>query len=88
MTADYKGTAVDQTLTAFADGHGKQAGDPVKAAHRIFDFVTGTGLGEGKTGLLRLPLGPDCWRRANNKVESLRENLDQTREAAFGTDFD
>ncbi|KAH8807147.1 putative short chain oxidoreductase/dehydrogenase [Xylogone sp. PMI_703] len=88
LTADYKGTVLDHTLSAFTNMHGKQAGDPAKAAARIFDFVTGTGLGEGKTGLLRLPLGPDCWKRANDKVESLRENLDMAKEAAFSTDFD
>ncbi|RFU26543.1 hypothetical protein B7463_g9802, partial [Scytalidium lignicola] len=88
MTPDYKGTILDQTLTAFHNLHEKQQGDPAKAANRIFDFVNGTGTGLGKTGLLRLQLGPDCWERANNKTLSLRENLEQTKEVAFSTDFD
>ncbi|KAH8800463.1 putative short chain oxidoreductase/dehydrogenase [Xylogone sp. PMI_703] len=84
----YKDTILDQTIGGFYSLHGKQAGDPEKAAERIFDVVTGTGLGAGKTGLLRLPLGPDALQRATNKADSLKKNLDDMRDIALSTNFE
>jgi hypothetical protein len=83
----YKGTTIDQVLQVFQSSDGKQAGDPVKAVERIIDVVQGTGVGAGKTGCLRLPLGRDCMARAKVKVEELRTNLDEMEEIACSTDF-
>lgn len=56
----YKGTIVDQVHQNFIRQSGKQPGDPEKAAQRIFEAVTGTGMGEGKGEFLRVILGKGC----------------------------
>ncbi|RHZ46332.1 putative short chain oxidoreductase/dehydrogenase [Aspergillus thermomutatus] len=83
----YEGTAIDQVLQVFQRGDGTQAGDPVKAVERIIDVIQGTGVGAGKTGLLRLPLGRDCMSRARVKMDELTKNLDEMEEIACSTDF-
>jgi hypothetical protein len=40
--------------------HGKQPGDPRKAAQRIFEIVHGEGMAKGKKWPKRLPLGSDA----------------------------
>jgi hypothetical protein len=66
---------------------GKQKGDPVKGAARIFEVVTGTGLGKGLGDVLRLPLGDDCVGRMETKVKGLQDVLGKTREIAGSTGF-
>lgn len=87
MTEDYVGTPVDFMLHAFRSSNGSQQGDPVKAAARILDVVSGTGMGVGKENLLRLPLGPDCYDRFEAKCDSLRENLVQMKDIAYSTNY-
>ena len=87
MTDDYLGTPVDAMVHAFRSSNGSQQGDPVKAAARILDVVSGTGMGAGKENLLRLPLGPDCYDLFEAKCDSLRDNLLQTKEIAYSTNY-
>ena len=64
-----------------AAGSGKQAGDPVRAAHAMLDTV------EMEHPPLRLPLGSitvDRWRK---KVEQLGQAADQWEQVARGADF-
>lgn len=75
-------------MEAYRSYEGKQPGDPVKAAERILDVVNGTGMGTGKTNLLRLPLGKDCLTRARTKLEGLIRNIDEMEAIASSTDFD
>ncbi|KAK1473178.1 hypothetical protein CCUS01_17242 [Colletotrichum cuscutae] len=85
MSAFYEGTA--------AEG---QAGDPVRAARQMFDFVTGEGLAEvveekeeGKGGrFLRLPLGKAAVKTAREKVEDLERNIDAVAHIANACDFE
>lgn len=84
----YKGTPLDVALEKFTSMDQKQAGDPVKASEIIYDVVTGTGVGVGKTGFQRLPLGPDCYQRSDSKIQRLKENLDAFREVGTTTNFD
>ncbi|GFF34871.1 uncharacterized oxidoreductase C162.03 [Aspergillus udagawae] len=83
----YEGTTIDQVLQVFQSSNGKQPGDPVKAVERIIDVVQGTGIGAGKTGYLRLPLGRDCIARAKGKLEEVRKNLDEMEAIACSTDL-
>ncbi|KAK2798832.1 hypothetical protein FQN50_008693 [Emmonsiellopsis sp. PD_5] len=88
LTKDYEGTPLQTVVESLNPAGPRPRGDPVKAAARIIDVINGTGVGEGKTDLLRLPLGPDCMQRARTKVESLRTNLDAMEEIALSTDYD
>ncbi|KAH8691643.1 putative short chain oxidoreductase/dehydrogenase [Talaromyces proteolyticus] len=84
----YKGTPLDLILQKFHGMDQKQAGDPLKGCEIIYDVVTGTGVGEGKTHLLRLPIGPDFYQRADDKLSSLKENIDAFRTVGVMTNFD
>ncbi|KAJ6134661.1 short-chain dehydrogenase/reductase SDR [Penicillium sp. IBT 18751x] len=87
LRKDYIGTPVDEALQAFKSRNGSQEGDPMKAAQRIFEVVTGTGMGAGKEDYLRLMLGPDCHARFQKKTHALQENLDQMKEISHSTSY-
>ena len=84
----YKDTAVEKAAQALKDMDGKQVSDPVKGAERIFEVITGTGMGKGKTGYLRCMIGRDCWERATTQVKSVQENLMAMEEIAGSTKFE
>ncbi|KAF7551357.1 hypothetical protein G7Z17_g5058 [Cylindrodendrum hubeiense] len=67
--------------------HGKQPGDPEKAVQRIYEVVTGTGLGAGMANQLRVPLGSDCFAMLQNKVQQLTGTVEKGREVAISTDY-
>jgi hypothetical protein len=87
MNKDYAGTPLEHVLQAFKSNNRNQAGDAVKCAQRILEVVDSTGMGVGKENLLRLPLGPDCYKRFQTKIDTLQENLLQTREIAHSTSY-
>lgn len=87
MNKDYAGTPLEQVLQAFKSNKGAQPGDAVKCALRILEVVEGTGMGAGKAHLFRLPLGPDCHKRFQTKVDTLQENLLQTKDIAHSTAY-
>ncbi|KAH8179088.1 short chain dehydrogenase domain-containing protein [Sarocladium implicatum] len=85
---DYKTGSVGKTLAVFDQSHGKQSGDPAKAADRIVELVTGEGIGGKLKGkVLRVPLGPDCFKMLDGKTQKLREDVLLSREVAESTDF-
>ncbi|GKZ35629.1 hypothetical protein AbraIFM66950_006329 [Aspergillus brasiliensis] len=91
LNADYVGTPVEAALKLIKAKHGKQEGDPDKAAQRILEVVTGTGMAEGREdlkGFLRVPLGPDCWKRFSGKIEGVKANLEIMKDIAHSTNFD
>ncbi|EED16354.1 short chain oxidoreductase/dehydrogenase, putative [Talaromyces stipitatus ATCC 10500] len=88
MTKDYEGTPLHATLNSFRAYNGNQPGDPAKGMRRVVEVVEGTGLGEGKQGLLRLPLGADCLERAYSKVSALQRDLDGFDSIARSTNLD
>ncbi|KAJ5183168.1 short-chain dehydrogenase/reductase SDR [Penicillium capsulatum] len=85
MNEDYVGTPLDHVLQAFRSNTRSQPGDAVKCAQRILEVVEGTGMGAGKGDLLRLPLGSDCYKRFQTKIDTMQENLLQTKEIAHST---
>ena len=87
MNKAYEGTTLETILNKFKSSDGKQQGDPVKAAQRILEVVTNTGMAAGKEGFLRVPLGQDCYERFRVKCESMQENLLQMKEIAHSTSF-
>lgn len=87
MNQDYAGTPLDHVLQKFKSNEGAQPGDAAKCAQRIVDVVDGTGIGAGKTDLLRLPLGADCYGRFQTKIQNLQENLLQAKDIAHSTGY-
>lgn len=87
MNKDYSGTSLEHVLQAFKSNKGTQPGDVVKCAQRVLEVVEGTGMGAGKGGLFRLPLGPDCYKRFQAKIDNLQENLLKTKEIAHSTSY-
>jgi hypothetical protein len=87
MNEAYAGTPLEATLQAFKSNDGKQLGDPAKAAQRILEVVTNTGMAAGKESFLRVPLGEDCYERFRVKCESMRENLLQMKDIAHSTNY-
>lgn len=88
MNKDYAGTPLENVLHMFRSANGNQPGDPCKAAQRIVEVVSGIGMGAGKGNLLRLPLGPDCYKRFQAKLENMQENLVQVTEIAHSTSYE
>ncbi|KAJ5917157.1 short-chain dehydrogenase/reductase SDR [Penicillium verhagenii] len=88
MNQDYAGTPLENVLDLFRSGHGNQPGDPFKVAQRIVEAVTGTGVSAGKGDFLRLPLGPDCYKRFQTKIQSMQENLLQLKDIAHSTSYE
>ncbi len=69
---------------------GARLGDPAKAAQRILEVVTGTGMGDTERvkDCLRVPLGSDCMRVARDKWRSFGTNLDVMEVIATSTSFE
>ncbi|KAK0267196.1 hypothetical protein LTR35_016471 [Friedmanniomyces endolithicus] len=88
MSEPYKGTISDKTAQRITAGHGRQAGDPVKAAQAIVEIVTGTGRGADLSDVLRLPLGRDAVTRAQVKMKSFSHDMEKGRELAEWAVFD
>ncbi|EED13181.1 short-chain dehydrogenase, putative [Talaromyces stipitatus ATCC 10500] len=88
MNKGYVGTPLEKFLQVFKSKDGKQQGDPAKAAQRILEIVTNTGMGAGKEGFLRVPLGKDCYERFWAKCESMQKNLLQMKGIAHSTGYD
>jgi NAD(P)-dependent dehydrogenase (short-subunit alcohol dehydrogenase family) len=68
--------------------NGTEPGDPEKAVRRIFEVVTGTGDGAGKTHHLRLPLGQDSWEAYGQQAKAVSADLDAFKDMAFSVGFD
>ncbi|RYP85986.1 hypothetical protein DL769_000849 [Monosporascus sp. CRB-8-3] len=67
--------------------HGNQPGDPAKGVLRIFEVVTGSGMGVGLENELRIPLGPDAFGMLETKMAMFNETCTKLKEVAFSTDF-
>lgn len=81
---------VAQRLSAVPKLAGTAIGDPDKAAKVLFETATGTeetGSMIKEQKLLRVIIGPDCWKRADAKVSELRRTVDLMKEVAESTSF-
>jgi hypothetical protein len=65
--------------------HGKQLGDPEKAAKVIHDAVSGKD--PNSANVLRLPVGADCWVGATARMDQMRKDFDVCKEVAYSTDY-
>ena len=64
-----------------------QPGDPVKAGNRIVEVATNTSTCDGLGNFIRLPLGADCLKRAEEKTHNLKDNIEAARSIAESTDY-
>lgn len=78
LSEPYHGTTANKMMDKLESGHGKQPGDPEKAAQAIIDVVTGQGQGKDVQELIRLPLGNDAVDRWRATLNNLSENVDRT----------
>lgn len=90
LTQDYEDGPVGQMLEKYPTMHGLQEGDPQKAAKRILEVVTRTGMAAGEDigTCLRIPLGNDAMDKARDKVSTLARNLDAVENLARSTTHD
>lgn len=65
----------------------KQPGDPRKAAERIVDLLTGTGLAEGREVPSRMTLGDDAYEWKLAALEQAEREARDWREWTTGTNF-
>lgn len=85
MNKAYTGTPLENAFQAFKTNNRTQIGDALRCTQRILEVVDGTSMGVRKGSLLRLPLGLDCYKRLQSKIEALQESLLQTKEIAHST---
>lgn len=86
ISKDYDDTAVTTVIKTFREKTGQQPGDPTEGVRRIYEVVTGTGLGADVDNL-RVILGSDCLQRTRQKIASFSKNLDAMETIAKSTDF-
>lgn len=86
MSEPYRGSFADQGSQKYKMAHGKQPGDPAKAARAILAEVFDPVLIDGKPSL-RLPLGPDAYARVEFKVKTLQDTLHGLEERIAATNF-
>jgi NAD(P)-dependent dehydrogenase (short-subunit alcohol dehydrogenase family) len=90
MTQDYVGGPIDDFLKMYPTRHGKQPGDPVKAAKIIIDVATevGPGADEEVKKCLRLPLGNDAIDFGRKYFEKLKHDFDVVETLARSADYE
>ncbi|KAI3529392.1 hypothetical protein CABS01_16147 [Colletotrichum abscissum] len=69
------------------DADGSQPGDPVKAAERIFELASLTGMAKGLQDEVRLVLGSDCLDMLEKKIKQYEKTVQTMREIAPSTDY-
>jgi len=84
----YQTGPVGDTMKYFETMAGKQRGDAEKAALRMFEVITGTGMGKELGQVMRVPLGTDAVQRLEAKIEQLKGDLEVARGVALSTDFE
>ncbi|KAK3387994.1 hypothetical protein B0H63DRAFT_413309 [Podospora didyma] len=83
----YEGTVAHEARAAFTAFNGKQRGNPVEGAARMWEYATGEGLFKGKEKLLRLPLGSDTGAQMRALSEDLAKTADYYEDVWASTDF-
>ncbi|KAI1371278.1 NAD(P)-binding protein [Hypoxylon crocopeplum] len=63
-----------------------EPGNPDRAVDRIIELVKGTGMAEGKTVPLRVPLGSDGWDKIKAKCEETLKICEDWEDVARSTD--
>ncbi|KAF2096023.1 putative short chain oxidoreductase/dehydrogenase [Rhizodiscina lignyota] len=91
LSQPYEGTLVHKQMDRIEEGptgHGRQPGDPDKAADAIIEVVTKKGKGGAYEGVLRLALGNDAVDRARAKLKSWSSDVDRTEALGRGAVYD
>lgn len=83
----YAGTPAHEARAAFDTYNGKQPGNPVEGAARMWEYVAGEGLFKSKERLLRLPLGSDTGGQMRKFAKELADTADYYEEVWSSTDF-
>lgn len=83
----YEGTVAHEARKAFSQFNGRQLGNPVEGAARMWEYVAGEGLFKGKERRLRLPLGSDTGAQMKKLSEELAETARDYEEIWQSTDF-
>ncbi|KAK1831948.1 putative oxidoreductase [Podospora conica] len=83
----YEGTPAHEARKAFGLYDGKQPGNPEEGAARMWEYVAGTGMFEGKERLLRLPLGTDTGAVMRGLAAELEKTVAHYEEVWRSTDF-
>ncbi|KAI9740477.1 MAG: putative secondary metabolism biosynthetic enzyme [Cirrosporium novae-zelandiae] len=88
----YDSTSMRQVVERIKESNWKQAGDPEKAAARMYEFVMGTGmwkekLREKKGELGKLLIGSDCGEALKNQIEWLKRVVEGHEDVWRSTDI-
>ncbi|KAK4182731.1 putative oxidoreductase [Podospora australis] len=83
----YAGTVAHEARAAFWAYNGKQPGNPVEGAARMWEYIAGEGLFKGKERLLRLPLGSDRGALMKQFAKELADTAEVYEEVWRSTDF-
>jgi NAD(P)-dependent dehydrogenase (short-subunit alcohol dehydrogenase family) len=83
----YKGTTAHEARKNFELYNGRQPGNPVEGAARMWEYGARKGMFEGKKRLLRLPLGSDTCKALKALIESLEETATLYDDVMRSTDF-
>ena len=86
LSEAYRGTPAGEIVERMKTVHGKQPGDPVKAARVIVEVVSRGGEVDGK--VIRLPLGRDAVQRAYAKIEHFSKNVEDVKGISESVGFD
>lgn len=91
LSKPYEGTLVNNQIDRIETGpagHGKQPGDPDKAAKAIIEVVTQNGKGQKYEGVMRLALGNDALDRAKTKLKNWTSDVERTEALTKGAVYD
>ncbi|PVI04904.1 NAD(P)-binding protein [Periconia macrospinosa] len=77
--------AVAASLQAENNKHGKQIGDPEKAAKIIHDAVSGND--PSLANVLRLPIGVDSWAAGTDHLDQVRSDFDACKDVAHSANI-
>jgi NAD(P)-dependent dehydrogenase (short-subunit alcohol dehydrogenase family) len=83
----YEGTVAHEARASFTAYDGRQPGNPVEGAKRIWEYVAGEGLFVGKERRGRLPLGSDTGNVLREVSQELAETAKVYEEVWSSTDF-
>lgn len=85
-SAPYQAPHVVATIiTSESQKHGRQPGDPAKAARVIHDAVSSNDAGLAR--VLRLPLGVDGWEAAMAHMDQVRGDFETCKDVAYSTNY-
>ena len=90
MTPDYIDGPIHKSLEAYPTKHGKQPGDPERAARIVIDVATEVGVGaeDEVKKCFRLPLGNDAVDFGRAHLKKLTYDFDTTERLARTADFE